>query len=190
MNPRFSRTVAVFLSIVVFLSTFAANPLSKSLTFLEVRYVAGTGIVLLFESTGLNKSDLRGATITVHSNSYNLSCNFKDAEKKDETKVVRCVASGGLSQWAGESFTAYVAGYSFSGIVPAEKSSTASCLDGEELWLYVLITLEPGEQVGGPIPADIFYEFLAPLLQDEGLDYEIVDQACFPIEEGPFPEPQ
>lgn len=189
MNPRLSRIVAVLLSVVVFLSSFAANPLSKSVTFIEARYVPGTGIVLLFDSTGLKKSDLRGASIIVHSNEYKLSCSFKDAGKKDDAKVVRCVASGGLSQWAGETFIAYLAGYSFSGIVPAEKSNAPICPEGEELWLLVLI-LENGEPlVEIPIPAE-YLSLLTDELQEYELDYEIVDQACFPIEDGEYPEPE
>lgn len=191
MKSRFSRAVAALLSLVVFLTSFAANSLiSKSLTFLEARYVPGTGIVLLFESTGLKKSDLRGATIYVHSNSYKLSCSFKDGDDKDESRIVRCVASGGLSDWAGETFTAYLAGYSFNGIIPAEKSNaTATCAEGEELSVLVIILLEGEFLEGGWITADSFYAYLAPVLQQEGLDYEILNQACFPIEEEEFPEP-
>lgn len=184
MTSRLSKPVAVLLSLVVFLSTFAANPLSKSVTFLEARYVPGVGIVLLFDTTGLKKSDLRGATIIVHSNEYKLSCNFKDGDEKDDSNTVRCVAPGGLSQWAGESFTAYLAGYIFNGIVPAEKRDAASCPEGEELWLSITVF---GDEFF--IPAE-FLSFLETLFQDLEIDYEITGQACFPIEGEGFPEPE
>lgn len=190
MKARLSRSVALFISIVVFLSSFAANPLSKSVTFLEARYVPGTGIVLLFETTGLKKSDLRGATINVHSNQYDLSCSFKDAGKNDETKIVRCVASGGLTEYAGESFTAFLAGYGFSGIVPAEKigEASSSCPEGEELWLLITI-FDNEDEFTITVPAELFYSFILPLIQEEDLGYQIIDQACFPIEEEQSSEP-
>jgi hypothetical protein len=178
MKTRFSVPLALFIVLAVFFSSFAANMAGKSATFLEVRYVPGVGVVLLFETTGLTKSDLRGASIFVHSSSYNLSCNFKDGNKKDETRIVRCVAPGGLTEWAGEMFSGHFAGIHFSGIMPAKKvpAEQSGCPAGQELWISWQ-AYDGEDPYQDSAPAWQFHE-IAPYIGE----YEILGQFCCPIE--------
>lgn len=179
MKIHFSAPFALFIALAVFLSSFAANMTSKTATFLEARYVPGVGVVLLFETTGLTKADLHGASMFFHSNAYHLSCSFKDGDKKDETRIVRCVAPGGLTRWDGEMFIAQFAGFQFSGIMPAKRitGEQSGCPAGQELWITWL-AYDGNDPYKSSAPAWWFYE-IAPNLGE----YEILDQYCDEIEE-------
>ena len=176
MRKGFSKLFIIFMTLSIFLSNVAAIPAqNKSVILTDVRYVNGVGIVLLFDTTGLTKKDLRGGAVLVHSSTYDMSCNFKD-----DTSVVRCVIPGGLSKYAGESFSATLAGFRFWGEVPAERTST--CSDGQSLW-YSVDVYDHGEFVdSGTIPAE-FYDFLVNLIAShpdelEGISLQISEQFC------------
>jgi hypothetical protein len=176
MQKGLSKLFIMLMTLGIFLSNVAAVPAqNKSVILTDVRYVNGVGIVLLFDTTGLTKRDLRGATALVHSSTYDMSCSFKG-----DTSVVRCVIPGGLSKYAGESFSATLAGFRFWGEVPADKSGT--CSDGQSLW-YSVDVYDHGELVdSGEIPAE-FYSFLVNLIASqpdelEGISLQISGQFC------------
>jgi hypothetical protein len=176
MQKGLSKLFIMLMTLGIFLSNVAAVPAqNKSVILTDVRYVNGVGIVLLFDTTGLTKKDLRGATALVHSSTYDMSCSFKG-----DTSVVRCVIPGGLSKYAGESFSATLAGFRFWGEVPADKNAT--CSNGQSLW-YSVDVYDHGELVdSGEIPAE-FYSFLVNLIASqpdelEGISLQISGQFC------------
>ena len=176
MPKGFSRLFIVFMTVAIFFSTVAAAPLqNRSVILTDARYVNGVGIVLLFDTTGLTKKDLRGADALVHSSTYKMSCGFKG-----DTEIVRCVVPGGLSKYAGESFSATLAGFRFWGEVPADER--VSCSTGESLWYSVDVYVE-GELVdSGDIPAviyDLIHEIIASYPEDfEGVNLHVTGQFC------------
>ena len=176
MHKGFSKLFIIFMTLGIFLSNVAAvSAQNKSVILTDIRYVNGVGIVLLFDTSGLTKKDLRGGAALVHSSTYDMSCSFKD-----DTAVVRCVIPGGLSKYAGESFSATLAGFRFWGEVPADKA--AACSDGQSLW-YSVDVYDHGELVdSGEIPAE-FYSWLVNLIASypdelEGVSLQISGQFC------------
>jgi hypothetical protein len=176
MQRRSSKFLLILLTFVIFFSTVAAAPFqNKSLTLLEVRFIKGVGIVLLFDSTGLTKKDLKGGTVDVHSGLYKMSCEFKD-----DTEVVRCVIKGSLVQYAGENFSGELAGFAFFGMIPELKEPKEfACSDEESLW-YVVNVYGDGEPYSIDVPAEI-YDFLVEWITEwsEGtMTLEIADTYC------------
>jgi len=176
MHKGFSKLFIVFMTLGIFLSNVAAIATqNKSVTLTDVRYVNGVGIVLLFDTTGLTKKDLRGGAALVHSSTYDMSCGFKD-----DTSVVRCVIPGGLTKYAGESFSVTLAGFRFWGEIPAHNSPT--CPAGQSLW-YSVDVYDHGELVdSGEIPAQ-FYDLLASIIASypdefEGVSLQISGHFC------------
>jgi hypothetical protein len=181
MRTRFSAPLALFLALAILLSSFAASSMAaKSVSLLEVRYVDGVGVVFLFDTAGLKNADIKkGAYIIFRSTYYDLACDFKD----DET-TVRCVVRGGLTEWAGDPVCGELAGFPFCGTMPARRVAELVCEEGTELW-YLIVTLVEGVPVDVfPVRAVDFYEFILPMLNDEGMDYQILDAACLPIDGG------
>lgn len=174
MQKRLWTVIVVLLSLAIFVSSVAAAPAieNKSINLISVNYNNGTGIVLLFETTGLVKKDLKNASVFAHSNEYAMSCNFKD-----ESSVVRCVIPGGLSKYAGESFSGTLAGFAFRGQIP-EKT----CSEGESQWYTVNLFVE-GELVdSGEMPAEI-YSYILHLFASypeefEGVSLQITGGFC------------
>lgn len=175
MQRHSSKFLLLILTFVIFFSTVAAAPFqSKSLTLLDVRFIRGVGIVLLFDSTGLTRKDLNGGTVDVHSGNYKMSCGFKD-----DTKVVRCVIKGTLVQYAGEYFSGNLAGFAFFGIIPEFKEPQSTCSDDESVW-YVVAVYGDGEPYSIDIPAEI-YDFLVEWITEwsEGtITLTITDTYC------------
>jgi hypothetical protein len=166
----------IFLTFIIFFSTVAAAPFeAKSLALLDVRFINGVGIVLLFDSTGLSKKDLKDGTVDVHSGTYKMSCEFKD-----DTDIVRCVIKGSLVQYGGEALSGNLAGFTFFGIVPEWKEPEAfACSDEESLW-YVVNIYGFEEPDSIEIPAefyDSFAEFISQFFEGT-VTLEIVDQFC------------
>ena len=176
MQRRSSKFVLILLTFIIFFSTVAAAPFeAKSLTLLDVRFIKGVGIVLLFDSTGLTQKDLKDGTVDVHSGLYKMSCGFKD-----DTEVVRCVINGTLTQYAGENFSGNLAGFAFFGKIPELQEPEAfACSDEESLWYVVNIYGFEGPE-SLEIPAefyDSFAEFISQIYEGT-VTLEIVDQFC------------
>jgi hypothetical protein len=167
----------IFLTFIILFSTVAAAPIeAKSFTLLDVRFIKGVGIVLLFDSTGLTKKDLRGGTVDVHSGTYKMSCGFQD-----DTQTIRCVIKGSLVQYAGENFSGELAGFAFFGKIPELKESEPICSDEQVIW-YVINVYQFGELVYDSIeiPAqyyDSFASFISAMFEGTAT-LEITDTYC------------
>ena len=106
-----------------------------------------------------------------------MSCSFKD-----ETSVVRCVIPGGLTKYAGESFSGTLAGFRFWGEIPERKADQLTCPEGQSLWYTINVYFDGELGESGDIPAE-FYSFLLDLLASypeefEGITLEVAGQFC------------
>lgn len=180
MHRRSSKLLSMLLTLAVFFSAVAAAPDDKkTLTLIEVRYVQGAGIVLLFDSTGLTGKDIQGGTAHVHSRDYDVSCGFKD-----DTQVVRCTIPANLSRYAGETFRASVAGFLFWPKIPSAKLGPLVCAEDETLWYTVGVYIDdifvpPTEEM----PAEVYAIWLEIIASDpdlEGISLRILDRYCGP----------
>ena len=163
----------------IFVSTASAAAGGQNVSLVSVQYTKG-GIVLIFNTSGLTKADLKNAYLYADSNRQNLSCNFVD----DSTRV-RCVVSKSLAGEGG--FYVTLAGFSFQGQLPAKKSaveSTAACGQGEVLWInlaqYRSGVLWWTQQVTASMWA--FYQTTPAYAQDiqNGYTYEVGATFCAP----------
>lgn len=174
MKKSFSILFAVLAALTIFTSTVFAASGNKSVTLSSVSYHKG-GIVLLFETAGLTKGDLKNNSFSADSNDQKMSCKFVD-----DTTTVRCTVSKVL---AGEgSFFVTLAGFGFWGELPAARE--VSCEEGTVPWLSLNV-YENGELVeSGDIPAWVWSLFKAEGLLDEaaqyGITFEITNSFCAP----------
>jgi hypothetical protein len=174
MKKALSVLFAVLAALAIFTSTVFAASGSKSVTLLGVSYHKG-GIVLLFETSGLTKGDLKDNSFSADSNDQKMSCNFVN-----DTATVRCTVSKAL---AGEgSFFVTLAGFGFWGELPAERE--VSCAEGTVLWLSINVYENGALVESGDIPAWIWSLFKAEGLFDEaaqyGINFEITNSFCAP----------
>ena len=156
MKKSLSVVFVALVAMAVFASTAFAAPAqdNKSVTLIGVDYQMG-GIVLLFQTSGLSKGDLKNASFFAHSNNYDIFCQFKD-----DTTVVRCVVSKKLSAYAGEGFQVTLAGFRFWGVLPEAQD----CFSGDIMW-YPIEGYYQGEYLGAQnIPAWVW-----ELFEDEGI---------------------
>jgi len=124
MKKYLSIILAVFAITAIFTSSVLAAPASKSVNLLSVSYTQG-GVVLIFQTSGLTRGDLKGATIYANSNWHKMYCTFID-----NTTKVRCTIANKL---AGKgSFRAVLAGFGFWGTLPQPKAP--SCEPGQIPW--------------------------------------------------------
>lgn len=176
MQRSSSKMLVMLLALAVFSSSVAAAPAEKkTLSLIEARYIQGVGIVILFDSTGLEGNDIQDGTAYIHSNSYKMSCEFKD-----ETDVIRCVISGGLSRYAGETFRVNLAGFLFWATLPGPKALL--CSDDQSVW-YTVHIYQDGELVDTQeMPVQV-YRWLLDLISerpDLDLILKIFDKYCGP----------
>lgn len=143
------RVFSFLMAAVVLLSLFGmAGPVQAagSLTYIESRFVWGKGVVFVFEGTGFKNKDLKGAILFVESSDYKLSCWVN----KEEGKVI-CVASAGLTQYAGETGVITLAGRSFTVTIPGRRMPVAdesiSCPEGTEPGANVTFETGGGDTV-------------------------------------------
>ena len=178
MLRRFWTMVVVFLFMAIFASSVGAGPAeNKSVNLIRATFNEGTGIVLLFETSGLTKKDLKHASVFANSNEYEMSCSFKD-----DSSIVRCVIPGGLTQFAGESFSGVLAGFRFWGEIPERKADELTCPEGQTLW-YLLAVYEYGEYLGSDyLPAEIYVYILELIASNPeelgGISVQITGQFC------------
>jgi hypothetical protein len=127
MKRVFSCLTAVLILISAFGFTGrvqAAGPI----TYVESKSVKGKGVVFVFQATGYKNKDVKGATLVLFSDDYKVSCHVN----KKESKIV-CVASNGLTQYAGAIGFLTVAGQTFAVNIPAEHpghGGSISCPEG------------------------------------------------------------
>ena len=135
----------LLMAVVVLISAFGMQvnraKAAGYITYDDAEFIVGTGIVFTFSGEGFRNRDLRGSTIWVGSDWYDLYCWAVKAEGK-----IRCLAWGGLTQFAGQTGVVYLGGQIFYVIIPdkhgiPQDSGPLTCPDG----------LVPG--------ADVFVEF-------------------------------
>ena len=129
------RIFSILMLFVLLVSALglSASPASASglITYVHGVFVWGKGIVFVFEASGFRNRDVRGADIFVGSNFHDLGCTVN----KEEGKII-CVASAGLTQYAGQTGIVYLAGQIFHVIIPGrslgteEAISSLSCPEG------------------------------------------------------------
>lgn len=175
---KFLTVLFTILIIISFTATsvLAAGSERKNVTLVSVEYQKG-GIVLIFETSGLKKADLKDRSFYADSNYQKITCNFVD-----DTDKVRCIVAKSL---AGKgSFFVTVAGFGFWGELPKTFEAEA-CGEGQILWYNIL--LQKDEFVaGGPIPAyrwdDLVAQGFLEIFAANGVTYEITDTFCAPDE--------
>jgi len=172
MRKYLSIVFAVLAITAIFTSSVLAAPASKNASLLSVNYNQG-GVVLIFQTSGLTKADLKGATLYANSNWYKMYCTFID-----NTTKVRCTVA---SKMAGKGeFYATLAEFGFWGSLPQPK--TISCQTGEIPWYSYNEYYNGTFTLSSEIPvwlweqleADGSFDALAKI----GLTYEITGAFC------------
>jgi len=123
MKKHLSILVIVLAITAIFSSSVLAAPAAGTASLVSVSYNDG-GVVLIFETSGLKKSDLKGATLYAGSNWHEMYCTFVD-----NTTKVRCTVSKNMAG-KGE-FYAELAGIGFWGVLPQPR---AVCSEGQIPW--------------------------------------------------------
>src|ERR1051325_4515213 len=120
-------------------NVFAAPAQSSNMnaTLTSTTYQRG-GVVLLFQTTGLSKSDLKNISLTAHLKQWDISCNFID-----DTSDVRCVVTKKLSKFDGEEFHGALAGFYFSGTIPSARIFTSNVTNMLVITNNLVITETP-----------------------------------------------
>jgi hypothetical protein len=177
MKKYLAILLAVGTAFTIITFTVFAAPAAKSINLLSISYGKG-GIVLIFETSGLTKSELKENSFYADSNYQKMACNFVD----DTTKV-RCTIS---KAFAGKGdFQATLAGFVFWGELPQEKISSIICGEGEESW-YAFDVYEYGEYTeSGEMPVELWnlyeefgvFDFFA---EEFGALFQITDTFCGP----------
>ncbi|HXF84725.1 MAG TPA: hypothetical protein VNK49_04990 [Anaerolineales bacterium] len=107
-----------------------------TITYVDSQFVQGKGVSFVFEATGFRNKNLKGATIFVGSNFYDLFCTVN----KEKTLIV-CVAREPLTQYAGQVGVIRLAGHTFQVIVPNKfdkpVDESFTCPSGSMLGAWV-----------------------------------------------------
>jgi hypothetical protein len=158
----------------IFASTVFAAPAQngKSVTLVSIKYQP-SGVVLMFQTSGLTESDLKNSSFFAHSSDQNIYCNFVN-----DTTDVRCLLSKKLAQYQGESFQGTLAGISFYGEFP----TNTYCDEGESPW-YNYNVYADGELVfSGEVPTWVWnsaaHDGYFELAAEYGITYEITGDFC------------
>lgn len=142
----------------------------------ESAYVYGKGIVYIFSAAGHRTRDVKGASIYVGSDLYDLFCWVTT----DKQHIV-CNAQGGLTQFAGQTAIIYLAGQMFyvtiphKGAPPEAASSQPQplvCPDGQISGADVLFD---GDGFPTFIPGDTLDE-VASAAESWEIEFEIVSE--------------
>ncbi len=114
MKKIISFTMAVvILACTLWFSTGSATA-AGTITYLGARFVWGKGVVFIFEASGYRNRDVKGATLSIGSSSFDVHCTVN----KKAGKII-CVAGGGLTQYTGQTGILYLAGHAFYVVIPA-----------------------------------------------------------------------
>lgn len=172
---------SVLAALAVFTTSAFAAPVGKNVNLVSVSYQKG-GIVLLFETAGLTRADLKDNSFYADSNNQKMSCGFVD-----HTTTVRCTVSKAL---AGKGdFHVTLAGFGFWDTLPEVRGFSITCAEGEIPW-YTINIYENGELVeSGDLPVWFWNELVSLGILDElaqeGITVQIADIFCGPDIEGP-----
>jgi type 1 fimbria pilin len=120
---KFMSLIAILLVLVCTLWFSAGNTSAAgTITFTGARFIWGKGVVFVFEASGYRNSDVKDASITIGSKSFDVHCTVN----KKEEKIV-CVAGGGLTWYAGQTGVVYLAGQGFYVTIPSRSLTAAGC---------------------------------------------------------------
>ena len=175
MKKHLSVVFVVLVLMAVFTSTVFAAPAqtARNAILVSIQYQE-SGIVLMFQTSGLTKDDLKNNSFFAHSNSQNMYCFFVD-----DTTNVRCVVAKKLAEYEGEGFHGTLAGFGFWGDFPRNSY----CAEGESKWANIDM-FENGELVdSGAVPLWVWDEaagngWFEYWEQNYGITYEITSQFC------------
>ena len=172
MKKFLSVFLVVFAITAIFASSVLAAPANSTVNLVSVSYNDG-GVVLIFETSGLTKSDLKDATILIDSNWHKMYCTFVD-----NTTKVRCTVS---KKMAGKGeFYAVLAGVGFWGELPNPRP-----VCGDKIPWYSFNQYQNGTLVGsGELPV-WFWEFLVEngiiaQFAKAGTTFELTGTFCGP----------
>jgi len=117
MKKGLSALFFALVTMTVLVSNVLAAPAqsARNATLKRVTYEK-SGIVLVFQASGLSKNDLNRISFTAHSMQWNMVCHFVDGATQ-----VRCIVSKKLSMFAGENFHGNLGGFDFSGKIPSMR---------------------------------------------------------------------
>jgi len=167
----FSLLIAMAVVASAFLFNASRAQAAGLISFLDGHFVWGKGVVFLFEASGIKNKDLKGANIFAGSVHHKLHCSFN----KEEGRIV-CVATGALTEFAGETGVVYLAGQIFYVTMPTmglqpgasgTESEDEACSEEDEECEESEDPGEPGDP-GNPPPACTSPQVL-------GADVEFVD---------------
>lgn len=111
-------TMLVLLSMLALLTgTVAAAPLADGvLTLVEVRNDGGGGVIFVFNFSGdFSRSQLKGGTVNVNGESFNLSCSQVSGE------TIQCTTTRKVG---GQNVVVNLAGFIFWAFVPAARGAS------------------------------------------------------------------
>lgn len=110
------KSLLLLMGLAIFVSALGVSRAQAAdwINFAEGAYVEGKGIVFIFDATGYRNRDVKGASIYVGSDLYDLFCWVTE----DKEHIV-CNAQGGLTQFAGQTAIIYLAGQIFYVTIPS-----------------------------------------------------------------------
>jgi len=142
MKKFMSFVITIVVLVCTFWLSVGSSAAAGTITYTGARYVWGKGIAFVFEASGYKNKDLKNASLTIGSKSFDLHCRLN----KEKDKIV-CVAGGGLTQYAGKTGILSVAGHAFYVTIPSKPAlplgnGSLSCPEGTEPGADVQFTLE------------------------------------------------
>lgn len=155
------RSFSILMMAVLLVSAFgfSAKPASAAggaISYRDGHYVQGKGVAFIFDASGYRNKDIKGATIYVGSDFFDLGC----VVVKKESKIV-CVVRGDITGYAGQTGVIFLAGQVFYVIIPGRSSSdngTFSCPEGTIMGADVTFETGGGDTVTFFVPGSTISE--------------------------------
>ncbi len=167
--------MALVIATIVLISTlwFSAGSATAAgtITYKEAHFVWGKGVAFIFDASGYKNSDVKGATLTIGSSTFDVHCTVN----KKAGKII-CVAGSGLTQYAGQIGILTLAGHSFYVKIPDKGpfpygSGSISCPPGSEPGAMVTFVIFEGFSTTDFIPGSTLAEVSANAAKWHGGDY-------------------
>ncbi len=128
------KIITLGIAVIALISTlwFSAESATAAgtITYMGARFIWGKGVVFVFDASDYKNSDVKDATLTIGSSSFDVHCTAN----KERGKVI-CVAGSGLTQYAGQTGILYLAGHAFyveipDRSLPPSGNASLSCPPG------------------------------------------------------------
>lgn len=116
MKKIFSFVMVIFILASALAFNVSAVRADSSPILTDVHFVAGKGIVFVFDKNGarVRAPNLKNSTLYLNGNSYPLACKVN----KEEDTIV-CTVRGGLTEFAGDQGSVSLLGLLYSVIIPS-----------------------------------------------------------------------